>query len=594
MFGEYELREVALMITSERRRVETFLQRNDLRLDTLDTYVGIYDSADELVGGGGLCENIIKCVAISSALRSSSLTNTLVSRLREIAFAKGYTNVFVFTKPENEAIFSSLAFHTVGRSSRALLLESDPRGISSYTERLKRHSHEGQNGVIVMNANPLTMGHLYLIETAAARVEHLFIIVVSEDKSAFTYKERRDMIAEAVRELPSVSLIEGGNYIISAATFPSYFIKEPSEAALAQIELDIDIFNRHIAPALNATVRFVGSEPLDALTRLYNERLKALLHIEVVEIPRLEKHGEVVSASLVRRYIAENKAAEALHIVPKTTAPYILSHSAALSLQQELDLTPKPGLVDRHDTGAHRDMNCALMERSIRVLTPYFTELAMLGLRDKEPSIHDIMAIGVRAEDAMLATTNGVNTHRGALFSVGLTVVAAANCLRERGEITDIALQTTIKRLASGFPQAAQTHGGEVRKRYNVGGAVALAQSGYTPLFVEWLPFHRANTPCTENRLRLLLLIMSRLDDTNIYYRCGKEVADNVRRLSKRLFEEFSMQALEAVNDNFIRLNISPGGAADMLALTLFVASVSHDDNKTITINTNNIKQTDL
>jgi len=577
MFGEYELRDVALTVASQRQHVEAFLGANGLRLDALDTYVGIYDGEDRLVGGGGLSRNVIKCVAVSREVRNESLSSELISRLREKAFADGYDNVFVFTKPENEAIFRSLAFHTVGRAQRALLLESNPRGVSSYTERLRLQCCRGRNGVVVVNCNPLTLGHLHLIKSAAARVDNLYIIVVSEDSSAFTYKERRDMIAEAVRELPNVSLIEGGSYIISAATFPSYFIKEASDAAQAQMELDIDIFNRHIAPTLDVVVRFVGSEPADVLTNRYNAMMKAMSNIGIIEIPRLELDGTVVSASLVRRYIAENKAAEALRLVPKTTAPYILSHSAAQSLHSELELTPKPELVDRHDNGAHRDMDFALMERSIRVLTPYFTELAMLGMQDVEPKTADIQAVGLRAEKSMLAATGGVNTHRGALFSMGLTVAAAATCFYRDGNITTDKLQEAIVSLAKGFAPATGTHGSNVREQYNVGGAVALAQSGYAPLFKEWLPFYRANAANDEGRLKLLLLIMSQIDDTNIYYRCGKKEAEAVKRQSKQLLTNFSMQAVEELNRTFTARNISPGGAADMLALTLFVASITNE-----------------
>lgn len=575
MFGEYELRNVALSVASQRQLVETFLHKNGLRLDALDTFIGIYDSAEELVGGGGLKGNVIKCVAISPALRSESLTNTLISRLREIAFNEGNENVFVFTKPENEVVFRSLAFHTVARSEGAILLESNPRGVSSFVERLQSQRKSGRNGVVVMNCNPFTAGHQYLIRTASSQVNNLYVIVVSEDSSAFSTQERYEMVVKATQEFPNVFVIKGEQYVISAATFPSYFIKDASKAAETQIHLDLNLFQQHIVPALNVSVRFVGSEPLDPLTSLYNERMKQLLTIEVVEIPRLKIDEEVVSASLVRRYMAKNCAAKAFDYVPKTTIPYIISHTATMSLQSELELTPKPGLVDKHDNGAHKDMDFALMEHSIATLLPYFTELSMLGFSTDTPKVADIRAIGVRAEEAMFAATKGVNTHRGALFSMGIAVVAAAMCLNRQGKISTNALQVSIKQLAKGFIPACGTHGNEVKERYNVGGAVALAQSGYAPLFDKWLPFCLVNGTDDEGKLMLLLLIMSQLDDTNIYYRCGKNVAIEVKKLSLQLLDSFSLQAVCTANDLFIRRNISPGGAADMLALTLFVKSIT-------------------
>lgn len=577
MYGEYELREVALSVGSQRRDVEAFLSSNGLRLDPLDTFVGIFDSADEFVGGGGLKGNVIKCVAISPALRSGSLANALISRLREKAFSDGHDNVFVFTKPENEAIFRSLAFHTVARSDGALLLESDPRGVSSFAERLGKQCRKGRNGIIVMHGNPLTLGHLHLIRTASAQSDNLYVILLSDDDSVFSCQERHEMARNATSDLPNVVIIDGGQYIISAATFPSYFIKDASKAADAQIGLDLDIFRRHIIPALNVSVRFVGSEPLDPLTNRYNERMKQLADIEIIEVPRLKIGDEAVSASLVRSLIDRGEAARAFSYVPPTTFPYIVSHAAAAALSSELELTPKPGLVDRHDNGAHKDMDFALMERSIYTLLPYFTELAELGLKTESPTTAEIRAVGVRAEEAMLAATRGVNTHRGALFSMGMAIAATAMCLRQRGKVDGKGLQDNIMRLAAGFAPAVGTHGDEVKRKYNIAGAVAMAQSGYAPLFEEWLPFCRANATDDEGRLKLLLLIMSRLDDTNIYYRCGKDAAIEVKELSLQLLRGFSAQALRDANDMFTSRNISPGGAADMLALTLFAASVTSE-----------------
>lgn len=575
MFGEYELRDMVLTVSSQRQMVETFLHSNGLRLDALDVFVGIFDNADELVGGGGLKGNVIKCVAINAALRSELLTNTLVSRLREIALSKGYENIFVFTKPENELVFRSLAFHTVGRSQHAILLESSPRGVADFAKTLQSQCRKGRNGAIVMHCNPLTLGHYALMKHASTQVDNLYIILVSEEGSMFSTEERREMIASAVRNIPNATVVDGKQYVISAATFPSYFIKDPSDAANAQIDLDLDIFQQHIVPALNLSVRFVGSEPLDILTHRYNERMKSTLDIEVVEMSRIKLHDEVVSASLVRRHIGENEAWKALELVPMSTIPYILSHAAAHALHSELELTPKPGLIDLHDNGAHQDMDFHLMEVSIQTLQPYFTELARLGLNTDKPQVADIRAIGIRAEGAMLAATKGINTHRGALFSMGLTVVAAANCLRKHDRIYPDDLQRSIATIAKDFPTAHGTHGDAVKKEYNVGGAVAMAQGGYNPLFRIWQPFISVKKTEKETKLLLLLLIMSTLDDTNVYYRCGKSVANEIKELSLQVFNNFSLDALRSMNDDFIRRNISPGGAADMLALTLFVDSVS-------------------
>lgn len=574
MFGEYELREIALSITLERKKVETLLQKNGLRLAPLDTFVGIFDNNDELVGGGGIKENIIKCVAILSDHRKESLANALISRLREIVLRKGYDNILVFTKPKNESVFHSLAFYTIARSPNAIFLESNPRCISSFTKRLGKLYKEGQNGAIVIHGNPFTLGHQALIKYASRKVDNLYVFLVNDNSSAFSYNERYEMLTTATKMFPNVTVINGEQYILSAATFPSYFLKDASEAADAQMDIDLDIFEKYIIPTLHLIVRFVGSEQTDKLTYRYNERMKSFLSIEIREMQRISICNTIVSASLVRNYIKNCEASKGFSFVPLSTIPFILSHAAVYALYSELKLTPKPGLVDSNDTGAHKDMYFQMMEKSIQTLKPYFTELAKLGLNEQVPSIEKIQTIGIDAEKAMFAASKGVNTYRGALFSLGITLVAAANCFYKYGIINCKNLQENITLLAKDFPNVKGSHGDEVQKKYNVSGALSIAKEGYTPLFNEWFPFYQTTKKDDESKLRLLLFIMSMINDTNIYYRCGKEVAQEVKDVASSLLKNFSLQNLIDTNKKFIKQNISPGGAADMLALTLFVDSI--------------------
>ena len=189
MFGDFEIRELPLSLTATKKKVESFLLSQGLRMENLDRYFGIFDMNDTLVGGGGLQGNVVKCIALSESTRNESLTNPLMSRIREAAMADGHYDLFLFTKPENQRIFESLAFHTVGKADKALLLESNPRGISGYCKKLSGilpQSKESRNGVIVMNCNPLTKGHLFLIEAAAKQVDFLFIIPVMEGDSEYS------------------------------------------------------------------------------------------------------------------------------------------------------------------------------------------------------------------------------------------------------------------------------------------------------------------------------------------------------------------------------------------------------------------------
>ena len=587
---DYEIQSVPLSMPLWHRKVERFLEANQLRLDEVDYYAVVTESGgDEILAGGGLQGDIIKCIAVSERLRDAHISNRLISHLISEATQRGHQSVKVFTKPKNRQIFESLGFRLVGEAPLAILMENG-RGIERYVELMKGLSIEAlkdnqqstfnnqhSTGDIVMNANPFTRGHEYLIHQAARRVEHLFVIPVKEDRSMFPYAERKAMIQAAVkapslRGRAGVGLLEGSDYAISAAIFPTYFLKELSDAAETQMQLDLDIFARHIAPALGASVRFVGSEPDDKLTCRYNELMQSRMHVEIIE--RLEENGSVVSASKVRKALSDGRFREASALVPTTTVPYLLAQLATDALQQELDTTPKPGLIDQNDNGAHADMNHALMQRSIAALRPYFAELAVLAFQKELPTVEKLQKIGLEAENAMLRATNGVNTHKGALFALGLAVIAAAH-LEFNGKLTLGQLQKTIAQLATQIPDATGTHGSKVVSEHRVKGASAMAREGYELLFSDWLPYYRG-TRSEERKLKTLLRIMATLDDTNVYHRKGAAVAQQMKAEAADLLDRFSMENLEQLNQTYNAQGISPGGCADMLALTIFVNSITH------------------
>ena len=595
MYTEYEIRQLPLTLKAYRQRVERFLTNNGLRLDDVDYYVGVYEVGDdELLAGGGLKGNVIKCIAVDNKLRDEGMSNRLVSHLISKAHELGFSTIRVFTKPDNLHIFESLSFRLLATSPKAILMETGD-GLKRYCAQLTSLPAfpTSKRGVIVMNANPFTRGHRYLIEQAARQVDHLFVVAVKEDLSMFGYEERLAMIQAGCRELDNVTVVEGSDYAISATTFPTYFLKQLTDASETQMTLDLDLFARQVAPALGATVRFVGSEPTDTLTRRYNELMKQQLPekgIEVIEIERLQLPSEndeteqdtSVSASAVRRFLNEGSLQKAAALVPPTTLPYLIAHLATQALQIELDTTPKPGLVDKHDNGAHLDMDYALMLESIRALHPYFLKLSLLGFQDQQPDTEQIRTIGLEAEKAMLEATRNVNTHKGALFSLGLAVVAAAHLAYHRyktAENTCLQLpvsefQEIIIQLACQFPQAKGTHGSTVFEKHPVRGALANAQQGYAQLTTDWLPYYQQLRYDDYQCHKTLLHIMSQLDDTNIYYRRDAMTVARVKQQAEELLADFSVDKLSAMNEQFVSENISPGGSADMLSLTVFVNSI--------------------
>lgn len=615
----------------QRQRIEAFLKRNGLRFDDMHYYAAITDDDGEMIAGGGLKGNVIKCVAVDDAHKGEAIANTLISHLIAHANEEGHSNVMLFTKPKNRQLFESLSFRLLAEAPEAVLMETGIGGINNMVEQLKKIKEEGEvckennkeckeeektnlnittpqhlnpstpqplttttprRGVVVMNCNPFTLGHRYLIEQAAKQVERLFVMVVREDCSLFAYAERKAMVEQGVAHLENVTVIDGSEYAISQATFPTYFLKRLDDAADTQMLLDLDLFRRHIAPALGATVRFVGTEPTDQLTRRYNQLMHEVL-ADVRETARLEKEGNAVSASRVRKAMEQGDMSTIRQLVPPTTLPYIIAHLATQALQAELDTTPKPGLVDKDNNGAHRDMDYALMQRSIDTLHPYFVKLALLGCADALPTHTSIRDIGIEAEKAMLSATNGVNTHKGALFSMGLAVVASAHeerkiaaneeqILKERngGEDVLVSLQTTIKALAASFPDTNGTHGSKAKLLSKgttaIKGALDNAREGYEMLFAEWLPFYieRRKERDAHTLHKTLLRIMCDLDDTNVIYRTDLATAEEVKQEARALLDSFEEAVLKDMDRRYTARNISPGGAADMLSLTIFIGSI--------------------
>lgn len=601
--NRHYISEAPLSLNSVRRRVEAFLAANGLRLAPLDRYVVVTrdEDGDEILAGGGLDGNVIKCVAVSESARSEGLMNILVSRLIAIAREEGRESVKAFTKPENEGIFKSLGFALIASSPNAILMENGRGGLPEYRKYLASLARPGRNGAIVMNANPFTKGHRYLVEQAASQVDNLYVIVVKEDRSRFPYVERKAMIEAGCAGLDNVVVCEGSDYAISAATFPTYFLKKLDDATDTQIALDLDLFVNHIAQPLGVTVRFAGSEPEDALTRRYNELMAEILPgtsvavvrqdhqpdselvegsavrqarrpIDFVEIPRLEQNGNPISATSLRRALDKGGFKEAMEYIPKSTVPYLVADLAERALRLELDTTPKPGLVDRRDNGAHKDMDYALMSKSISALRPYLTRLAVESAKDIDPA--KIKEIGIEAEKAMLKATGGVNTHKGALFCIGLSVAAASYLASTTGSVEAYSFKELVSRAASEIPSARGTHGAEAKRSFKAVGALENARAAYPELFADWLPYYRSLEGDPFRCHKTLLHIMTTLDDTNILHRRGAEGLAHAEAEAARLLEDFSESGLSSLNKDFIRENISPGGSADMLSLTIFIESI--------------------
>lgn len=209
--------------------------------------------------------------------------------------------------------------------SNALEEKAENNQLAEYLNGIRQY--KPRIGGIVMNCNPFTLGHRYLIEYAARQTDKLYIFVVEEDKSVFPFEDRFELVKKGIADLSNVIVIPSGKFIISSLTFKQYFEKGENQDVVIDASNDVEIFAKSIAPALNITVRFAGEEPLDNVTKQYNASMRSILPqygIEFAEIPRKKQGDEVISASRVRKLLETKEFDSIAKLVPKTTLDYLL------------------------------------------------------------------------------------------------------------------------------------------------------------------------------------------------------------------------------------------------------------------------------
>ena len=340
MNEELNIHEIHLGFPYDKCMLINFLAKHHLTFEEdIEAAFGVFDSDENLVGCGCCAGNLLKCFAVDESLRGQNALGSLVSRLVDNRFQNGHYDLFVMTRPKNKAMFTSCGFYPLAETESVLMLENKRNGLEKFYKRMIPggaehfdHTSTGGVGCIVMNCNPFTKGHQALIEFAASHCDLLHIFVVEENRSAFPFSVRLHLVKEGTAHLPNVRVYPSGPYMISSATFPTYFLKEGEDAAAIQSALDITLFASKIAPIFGITKRFAGEEPLDPVTRKYNEAMMHLLpqyNISFIKIDRIQSDGpdvkpEVISASRVRKILAEHGVTdEVLALVPPCTAEYL-------------------------------------------------------------------------------------------------------------------------------------------------------------------------------------------------------------------------------------------------------------------------------
>ena len=311
-------------------RLNAFLAADGLRYDPHVEFTVCAVEQEEILATGSLEGKICKCIAVSPAHQGEGLSATVLTTLRKEAFDRGHRHLFLYTKPKNRWMFEDLGFFPVAETSDTLLMENQRRGLETFLASLAAPACAGTVGAVVANCNPFTLGHQYLITQAAARCDLLHLFILSEERSLVPAADRLALAKAGTAHLPNVLVHPGGDYLISSATFPTYFLKDESQGESVFCQLDLTLFAERFAPALGITRRFVGTEPICPVTEAYNRAMQAFLPprgIQVIELPRIAAGGAPISASRVRALWQQGDFAALETLVPPDTLRYLRTHT---------------------------------------------------------------------------------------------------------------------------------------------------------------------------------------------------------------------------------------------------------------------------
>lgn len=313
-------------------KVDALLEQEGIQRDgNLDYTCAIMDDDYNVIGTGSCFSNTLRCLAVSSDHQGEGLMNEIIDHLIQVQYERGNLKLFVYTKTTAAKFFRDLGFYEIAQVEGKLsFLENRNNGFKNFLAGLEKTRREGTAGAVVMNANPFTLGHRHLVETAASQVDTLHLFAVSEDASLVPFKVRKRLIEEGVADLPNVVVHESGPYMISKATFPSYFLKDDALVNETHARLDIAVFEK-IAAAIGVTERWVAEESTSQVTNIYNKvMLEELPHAGITPhiIPRFEVDGKAVSASTVREALKAGDFETVKKLVPATTYEFFTSAEA--------------------------------------------------------------------------------------------------------------------------------------------------------------------------------------------------------------------------------------------------------------------------
>ena len=260
--SEYAISQIYPTDRQSLAQIDHLLNQEGIRRDAnLDYICAMYDENYKIIATGSCFTNTLRCFAVSKDHQGEGLLNEIITHLIDIQYQRGNIRLFLYTKISTSKFFKDLGFYEIAQVDETLVfMENRRNGFADYLSNLSCSKKEGLSAALVMNANPFTLGHQYLVEKAASECDTLHIFIVSEDASLVPFPVRKKLVLEGTCHLPNVICHDSGPYIISNATFPSYFLKDEEAVIKGHAKLDLMVFTR-IADALSVTRRYVGEEP---------------------------------------------------------------------------------------------------------------------------------------------------------------------------------------------------------------------------------------------------------------------------------------------------------------------------------------------
>ena len=367
--SDYFITEVSTSDSDTNEQIVTLLEAEGIHKDkNLDYTCAMFDDDMQVIATGSCFLNTLRCLAVSSTHQGEGLMNQILTHLISVQFSRGNTHLFLYTKCSSAPFFADLGFYEIANiKNQIFFMENKRNGFSSYLKKLEQDSTEQittleetkaltesnttnlrktigsiKTAALVINANPFTLGHQYLIEKASRENDILHLFIVEEDTSLIPFSIRKKLVIEGTSHLPNIIYHDSGPYIISNATFPGYFQKDEQAVMESHAELDLAIFTK-IAEKLLITRRYIGEEPFSETTGLYNKIMAEKLPengIGCIIVPRKQyidtenktnsrqPHPLPISASTVRQAIKDKNFTLLKQLVPETTLQYFESEEA--------------------------------------------------------------------------------------------------------------------------------------------------------------------------------------------------------------------------------------------------------------------------